>query len=106
MTGRSLVLPSCLQGGQDAEPVQFRHHDVEQHQVVVRRPDGRQRLHAVRRLIGLADAQPIEPADQQFAIFRDVVDDEEPGARIAHALALIIAPAGTDCVAEADGVAR
>ena len=72
------------QAVEHAEAVELRHHDVEQHQVVAGGGDGRERLHAVRRLVDLADAQPLEPADQQVAIFRDVVDDEDPRAGGGH----------------------
>ena len=76
MTGRSFTRPCSRSAVEHAEAVELGHHDVEQHEVVVLRGDRRERLHAVRRLIDLREVEALEPADQEVAVVRDIVDDE------------------------------
>ena len=85
-TGSSLMRPSRLSASKTPKAVQLRHHDVEQHEVVALRSDRRQSLDAVLGLIDVDKAEPRQAPQKQVAIFRDVVNDENFGVRIVHAV--------------------
>ncbi len=80
--GRELLL---AQRGEDAEAVEFRHHDVEQHEVVGLRLDGGERQHAVLGLIDVGQFEALEAAQQQVAVLRDVIDHQDVGVLVDHA---------------------
>src|SRR6185437_12100492 len=77
------VAPERLQ---DAEAVQHRHHDIEQHEVIVLGGDRRQSLDAIRGLIDVRKAEARQPSQKQIAILRDVVNDKYFGFRVVHAV--------------------
>jgi hypothetical protein len=79
---------ALLEPLEDAESVQFRHHDIEKHEVEISALDRRQGLDPVGRLLDVIDAQALEPAHEQVPVLRHVVDDQHRGVgRFAHGAA-------------------
>jgi hypothetical protein len=71
-----------------AESVQFRHHDIEKHEIEISALDRRQGFEAVGRLLDLVDAQALEPAHEQVPVLRHVIDDQHGDVgRHAHGAA-------------------
>jgi hypothetical protein len=79
---------ALLEPLEDAESVQFRHHDIEKHEVEILALDRRQGLDPVGRLLHVVDAQALEPAHEQVPVLRHVVNDQHGGVgRFAHGAA-------------------
>ena len=57
---------ALLEPLEDAESIQFRHHDIEKHEVEILALDRRQGLDPVGRLLDVVDAQALEPAHEHF----------------------------------------